>query len=199
MTTTNLSALLLNDEPISLIDAKLHLRLAVTANEAMEYTTEDGYIGSLVISARESAERYTGRTIKQRTRNLYLGGFPSADTIEIPYPPLVSLTGVYYTKRDEVSETEYTDVTVDTQSEPGKVVKDYGKSWPADNLERVNPVRIEYISGYATVPEPIVSAMKLRITDLYEQRGSVIVGTSAVQIPDYYDRLLATYRMWSHL
>ena len=67
------------------------------------------------------------------------------------------------------------DYIVDIQSEPGQIVLAYNESWPTGTLYPSNPITIEFICGYgltgASVPAMIKHAMKIAISDLFENRG----------------------------
>jgi hypothetical protein len=47
------------------------------------------------------------------------------------------------------------------------------------------------------VPEGIKSAILLRISDLYENRGEVVTGVSVGKISGAVDALLRQYREWT--
>ena len=73
------------------------------------------------------------------------------------------------------------DYIVDTDSEPGRIVLDYGEVWPSGVLYPSNPIIVEYVCGYgddgSDVPAGIRHAMKLIISDMYEKRETILVGT----------------------
>lgn len=189
-------------EPITLTEAKLHLRLATTAVLAAAYTDEDDLLNGLIQAAREQVEEAIGRSLITQTRTLYLDAWPSGRTLSLPYPPLASVTGIYYWVDDAVAESTLStdDYGTDTGAVPGKIVLDDDAYWPTDTLRSVSPIRVVYVAGYGVgqdVPASIRAAMKLLLTDLYEHRGEVVVGVTAMRIPDAIDRLLAPYRIWS--
>lgn len=191
-------------EPVTLTEAKLHLRLATTATLAEAYTSEDDLLNDLIQAAREQVERYLERSLVTQTRTLYLQEWPDGDTLTLPYPPLQSVTGVYYWVDEAVAESTVTstDYDVITGTEPGKLVLTSDASWPTDTLRPATPIRVVYVAGYGVgtnIPSAIKSAIKLTLSDLYEHRGEVVIGVSATRIPEALDRLLATYRMWGHL
>lgn len=190
-------------EPVTLTEAKLHLRLATTVALAETYTTEDDLLTDMLAAAREQVERYLDRSLITQSRTLYLAAWPAGRYITLPYPPLKSVTGVYYWIDDAVAESTLAaaDYSVDTYVEPGRIVLDDDASWPTDTLRAMTPIRVVYTAGYGVatdIPAPVRAAIKLILTDLYEHRGEVVVGVSVDRIPAV-ERLLATYRMWSHL
>jgi len=81
-------------EPITLTEAKAHLRVET------DFTEDDTIIGTFISAARESCEARTGRQLVTATYALRLGGFPCGDSIELPKPPLVSVTSITYVDTD---------------------------------------------------------------------------------------------------
>jgi hypothetical protein len=114
--------------------------------------------------------------------------WPNVDFIRMPYGQLQSVTSIKYTDTSE-TEVEFPDPPLlvvdyylaDIDSDPGRVVLRYGKTWPTTTLSPSNPIVIEYICGYgltgSTVEAPIKHAIKLMVSDLYENRESILVGT----------------------
>jgi len=83
-------------EPVSLADAKLHLRL----DDIGGSHPHDALVTSLISSAREFAEHYTGRALAQQTLEVALDSFPNGDTIDLPRPPVASVTSIKYDDSD---------------------------------------------------------------------------------------------------
>jgi len=181
-------------EPISVAEAKTHLRI-VESN-----TDDDTYIGLLITAVRRETENFLGRALITQTWDAYWSKFPaSKDYIDLPLPPLQSVTGVYYTDSDGTENTmSATEYDVDTDSIPGRVVLKYGEQWPTATLQPMNPVRIRFICGHGDastdVPEHFVAAMQLQIADLYDIRGSINIGNIVNKIP-VVQRLLWTDRV----
>jgi uncharacterized phiE125 gp8 family phage protein len=180
--------------------AKVLLAACEFATEVLRYSvaaTDDTYITSLIIVAREQAEAMTRRALITQAWYLYLDQWPKEPFIKIPLPPLQSITGITYTDVDG-NESTFTDYTADIVREPGRAVLKYGCSWPSVKLNPVNPICVEFICGYgatsASVPESIRAAMMLMIGDRYEQREETVVGVPVSKIPAV-DNLLATYRV----
>lgn len=182
-------------EPVLLADAKLHLRIETA------YTADDTYITALLTAAREYVEAITNRKLITQTWKAYLADWPDGDAIQLPFGKLQSVTSVVYIDSDGTSNTFSTDdYTVESDTEPGRVVLNYMESWPSATLRPSNPIQIQYICGYglsgSTVPAPILQAIKLMISDMYEQREPFIVGRSYTPTRAV-DALLSPYRLWS--
>jgi len=175
------------EEPVSLPDARTHLRISD------DETTEDALIQGIITAARIEAERALGRPLVSQTWTAKMDYFPDSDEIELPLPPLVSVSSVKYIDPDGDLQTfSADDYMVDTSGVCGRIYLNYGESWPDIRVEN-NAVRIEFVAGYgdaSAVPEDVMSWMLLRIGDRYEHRESIVVGTIASKLPELGGLLL---------
>lgn len=187
-------------EPISLAEAKAHLRVT--------HTDDDSSIAIYIRAAREWMEGpygFLGRALVTQTWRLTLDAFPTAE-IKIPLPPLQSIVAVSYDNPAGVdtviADTNY---FVDDQSEPGWVVPVSAFSWPTP-INAINSVRIDFVAGYpptsdsppnltSKIPYNIRAAMLLLIGHLYENREENIVGLSVNKLPMGVDMLLRQYKI----
>lgn len=172
-------------EPVTLVEAKLHLRV--------DHSDDDLLISSFISAARIFCEKFTARAFVTQTWELVLDSFPTEE-IQIPLPPLQSVTSVVYDASDgfETTLVAGTNYAVDTASEPGWVVP-MTSGWPQP-LDAINAVRIRFVAGYApsddspsdlarNVPASLKHAILLHVGNLYANRESDIVGTTAVRQP----------------
>lgn len=186
-------------EPLLKDTVKDHLRLV------RGYTDEDDLLDNLIKASRGWAENYTGRAFINQTWRFYLDEFPWDNYIELPKGTLQSVTHLKYTDSGETQSTfSSSDYTVDTASEPGRIVLDYGQSWPSVNLWPTNPIEIEYVAGYGSartnIPMQIRQAMLLLIGHWYENREAFLATRQTGQIaavPLTLQSMLYSYRMWS--
>jgi hypothetical protein len=170
-------------EPVSLTEAKAHLRLAGS--------DEDALLNMLISAARARAEEYTGRSFMTQGWRLWLDAFPcrpqgwwdgvreGADltvtrAISLPRAPVQAVTAVTLYDEDDVphifAEENY---FADTASTPGRLALRRGASWPSV-LRDANGISIEFTAGYglaADVPAALKQGMLTRMAYLYEQRG----------------------------
>ena len=115
-------------EPLSLAEAKLHLRVDA------DITEEDGLIAALIVTARQQAEHRTGRALVSQQWRLGLDQFPD-DSLELPKPKLVSVQSVTYLDSNGTRQTlAGGDYEVITDELVGRLVPAFGKSWPACRL-----------------------------------------------------------------
>lgn len=165
-------------EPISLTEAKLHLRVL------QEDTSEDGYIQSLIIAAREYAEAVTGRALAIQTLEAYAPGFPRDGTaIPLPCPPCVSVISLSFFDNDKAEHmlTVDVDYIVVSNGDDTKIIPAVGETW--SQSYPVVLVKIRYIAGYnppQIMPRGIKQAMLLLIGHWYEHREAVTDMTSNV-------------------
>jgi len=160
-----------SEEPITVQEAKDHLRVDIIDDDAL--------IALYITAAREWCEAFLRRAMITQTFDLTLDQWPCKNQIQLPRPPLQSVTSVTYIDQDNVSYTfDSTDYYVVTGS-PGRLVLNNNASWPSETLRDVAGITIRFVAGYglaASVPELFKSAIKLMVGDLYENRESTIVG-----------------------
>lgn len=180
-------------EPVSLTDMKTHLRLGSA-------TTDDAYITSLIVAIREHTEKLLGRALITQTWDAYIDDWPQEDFIKLPLPPLQSVTWIKYIDSDDITiEFSTANYTVDIISEPGKVKLNYNCDWISGVTLRVlNPINIEFVCGYglaADIPKPIIQYIKMLVTDLYDNRETIVPGMQIGRI-DLAEMLLSNFRFW---
>jgi uncharacterized phiE125 gp8 family phage protein len=178
-------------EPITTAEAKSHLRIDA------EFTDDDVYIASLIKAATQWAELYQGRSFVTRTITLERDRF--SNVMELPAPPLITVTSIKYIDSDGTQQTLSADIyDVDTKSEPGRITLAYNQSWPVIRGD-VNGIEIIYTAGYGAagdVPEMVKSAIKLIVGHLYENRETVTAGITAAELPMGAKSLLSIDRVF---
>ena len=180
------------DEPITLAQAKAHLRV--------DFTDDDVLIGALIVAAREYCEDVLGRALMAQTIEGVLDGEPG-DVILLPRPPLLSVQSIkFYDENDVATLVDPAEYLVDRTSQPGRVVLNAEGEWPDVNLRPANSVTIEFTAGYgddaADVPAKFRQAMLLLIAHWYTHREEVSVGSgSAMPVPFAAAALLGVDRV----
>ena len=159
-------------EPVSLAEMRKHLRDPDTA--------EDTLIDLQITAKRQWVEKRLQMSLVQRTYRADLWNF--ADVMELPVPPLSSVTNIKYYTTDspQVLTTLGSDIyRVDTSA--GLIYRAEGESWPSWSY-RHDAVQITFITGFepigspqdfaGNIPEAIKAAIKLQVGDLFENRES---------------------------
>ena len=182
-------------EPVTLSEIKDHLRLEP------DYDAEDMQLLSIALAARDYVEKITGKLLITQTWDMYLDWWPTGDAIEITKGPLQSVTHIKYTDNLAVQTTwSSAEYSVDTDSDPGRVVLGYDYSWPDFTLHPKNPIVIRFVAGYgasgSSVPPSILHAIKLLIGHFYENREHLVMGSniSIHELPMGVRSLLSCYR-----
>lgn len=176
------------ETPVTLAEAKAHLRVIDSADDAMIQIYLDAAVSNL-----DGRQGLLGRAIVTQTWELVYDEFPCGP-IELPLGPLQSVTSVKYFDTAGIEQTlAPAAYSVDAASDPGWLAPT--ADWPA-TFDMVNAVVIRYVAGYglaAAVPAAIKAGILLMIGDMYENREAAIVGVSRVDNPTV-DRLLFPYR-----
>lgn len=141
-----------------------------------------------------------GRALITQSLEVALSGWPRGRVIELPRPPLVSVTSVKYFDVDDVEATlAASNYHVDTRSTPGRLVLKSTSQWPGTELREVNGVIIRYVAGYGSeasdVPAEMRAAMKLWLGELYEVRENSAAG-GLVTVPSAAEKVLLKYRVF---
>lgn len=167
-------------EPITSAEAKLHCRVDTDA--------DDTIFTALIEAARQACESETQRALISQTLEATYSAWPeNGQGIWIPKPPLTSVTSVKYYDGDGVEQTLSTDIyEVDTASEPGVISLKYGQTWPSLQGDKLAPITVRYVTGYANaaaVPDSLRVGMLLCIGHWYKHREEVMTGTIVAKTP----------------
>lgn len=183
-------------EPVSLPEAKLHLKIDD------DQADDDALVIGLIQAARERAEVFTGRVLVTQTWDVFFDRFPSSDRVALglPHPPLQSVTSISYI--DTNGQTQVwgsANYIVDATRIRARILPAYGGSWPTTR-DVIKAVTVRLVNGYGTdahVPEGIKQAMRLTLAHWYRTRESVIhgPGLTALEMPDSAKALLWSFRV----
>lgn len=190
-------------EPITTAELKAHLRIS--------HNTQDDYLATLIATAREEVERDTWRGLVAATKTFARRGFPGCypfrsarsigRPIEIPSPPLRSVTSITY--RDEAGnsvELSSSLYVVDTIHEPGTIEPAPNTTWPGTQ-DHPAAVVIVCETGYvnaAAVPVSLKHAVKLIAAELFQATAPMALsmsGGGTGTLRTTLDRLLEKWRV----
>jgi uncharacterized phiE125 gp8 family phage protein len=198
-------------EPVSLADAKAHLRL--------DTDDEAGLLSLLIAGAREVAETVTERALVTQTWRMSLDSWCERDgwrervepclapvagrvsgriAVELPKPPLVSVGSV--TTYDEAGVGtlwEPAAYFVDRTGAPGRIVRLRGAPWPVPG-RAAGGIEIVFTAGYGgpeAVPAALRQAILLLVAHWFENREPTPPRTIGAPIPASVYGLLAPFRV----
>jgi uncharacterized phiE125 gp8 family phage protein len=204
-------------EPISLAEAKDHLNVTIS--------DDDARIQNYIRAARANLERKYD--VAFMTQSLVLGRdyFPAVfgmgwgwspgwwlgstwmaqyDLQELRYGylslrwPAQSITSVTYLDTTGTSQVwASSNYILDSDSRPGRLMLGLGKTYPA-TAPLAGAVKVEFVSGHtdpALIPEDMKEAVRLLMGEYYQNRENVVIDTRlvALPIPDGVDALMAPF------
>ena len=189
-------------EPITLAEAKQHLRVSTT--------DQDTLITALIQAAREYVELYCGRSLITQTREQTDDSFYDAawhHAQRLYYGPVQSITSIQYVDMNGDLQTVDTSIyTYNLVSDPATFYAAYGKFWPVPRFQK-DAVIITYVAGYAGtgspldlrggVPEMIKTAIKMLVGHYYDnaRESSTLAAPGLQVVPMGVETLLMPYRM----
>lgn len=177
-----------DETPVSVPDAKLHLRV--------DHSEDDALIEAFIAAATEHLDGWTGtlgRAIVTQTWEQNYAGF--SPELRLPLGPVDAVSSIQYFDADNASqtlpETEYTTLT---DAAGTYIVPAVGKSWPS-TYSRPIAVTVTYVAGLEAdeVPAPIKTAILLMVALWYENREAA-TEASLSELPFGVKALLAPYR-----
>ncbi len=143
-------------EPLSLADAKLHLRVDITDDDAL--------ITALITSVRQYAETITRRAFIQQTWQYVIDSFPGPTMTGVPWGKTFTLPAhaieIEKSRVQQVTAINYLDMSgnpqvmpaaqyvVDYSSEPCRVTPVFGQIWPIP-MPQIGAVNVQFVAGYA--------------------------------------------------
>ena len=168
------------EEPISLEEAKAHLRVTDDS--------EDALIELYVRAAREWVENYTGHTLLARTFTQRFNAW--GDYLTLYHHPVTTVPTIEYDSADD-DQAAFTDYAFSLGQRPMRIYPT--SSFPS--LRSNGYITVTYTAGYAegTVPDALIQAVLLTIGHWHTTRASV--SEDAMQeVPLAVRSLCAAYR-----
>lgn len=165
------------EEPITLAEAKEWLRV--------DSSDEHELITALISAARRSVEKNLSRSIIERTMQAKVDSF--AYLYRIPFPPVTDVTAVSY------YNTESPQILTPLNPSDWIVHADRGILEMKRDIEvptydhRLDAIHITFKTGVdvtsspeGTLPSDMLTAMKMIMASMYENRESVTIGQGYV-------------------
>ena len=176
-------------EPVSLAEAKAHLRL--------EDDAEDALVEAAITAARLYVERATRRALIAQGWRVFLDAWPASRIVDIPIAPLIAVDAVtVYDEDGEATVMEAEAYQVDAVSVPGRL-RLIGTA-PAPG-QALNGIAIDVTAGHGEaaedVPAPLRQAILQLIAHWHENRSATTSDRTTVIAPLGVDALIAPYRV----
>jgi len=151
-------------EPLSLAEAKRHLRVVVS--------DEDALVLGLITAARASCETRTQNQLVASRWKLVLDSFPGLaehggasyvpwgktyglppNAIVIPRGPVLQVVSITYLDMGGTVQTltagQANDYVVDLSSNPARITPPFGKVWPPNVMPQIGAVTVTFDAGHA--------------------------------------------------
>jgi uncharacterized phiE125 gp8 family phage protein len=166
-----------NAEPVTLAEAKAHLRITDDA--------EDALILNYIRAAREWVENYTGHILVRRTFTEYRSAF--VRYFELMRRPIVTVASVGYPDTNGDPQSILTADLVVTTRNPVRVYPAINSWWPS--LQTNGEITITYTAGYAEgeVPQELAQAILVLTGHFHVNRSAAADPPAAVfALCDHY-------------
>ena len=176
-----------NDEVVTLVEAKAQLRL--------DHDYEDTEIQGFIDAAIKIAESYIGGIIL--SRDVEFGLEDWVERFDFPVGPASAVLTVKYQKSGNVTYTTAAETDFKLyafgNNKHQLILKEAIRSFSLVT-ETLDAVKINATIGWlkADIPEDIIHAVKLILTDLYEFRGE-----KEVKLNTSSKNLLRPYKHWA--
>lgn len=154
-------------EPVSLAEAKAHLRLTSTE--------EDAQIVRLLAAARKAVERRTGLALIAQGWSAFADDWPGEGTFHLPLWPVIEITALkVHGEEEEVQEIDPAHYFCDLVSRPARLVLRPWRTWQKPG-RIANGIEIALTAGFGAsagaVPEDLREAVLKTLAHWYEWRG----------------------------
>ncbi len=143
-------------EPLSLLEAKVHLRVDITDDDAL--------ISALIASVRQYAETITRRAFIQQIWQYVIDSFPGPTLTGVPWGKTFTLPRhaieIEKSRVQMVTAINYLDMSgnpqvmpaanyvVDYSSEPCRITPVFGQIWPIP-MPQIGACNVQFVAGYA--------------------------------------------------
>ncbi|MEZ5818327.1 MAG: head-tail connector protein [Hyphomicrobiaceae bacterium] len=177
-------------EPVSLAEAKAHLRVDGPA--------EDALIQSLVVTSRLHIEAALGLALITQSWSYFLDRWPKAGRLVLPLRPVAAVSHIRLWNDEGMSEAlDPSQFLLDGHGMPPRLVALSGLADPAP-ARVANGIEIGFTAGFGAspgdVPATIRHALLLLVAHWYENREPVQIGVGVNAVPAMVSDLLAPYR-----
>ena len=173
-------------EPVTLVDAKAHLRLTIP--------DDDVYITTLITTARRAVENRFAISLMQQSWALFADAWPADNVFRIPLWPVLSVDGLTsFADDDTALIIDPGNYFLDAATRPARLALRQGRAFPAPT-RKINGLKLSFTSGFgataASVSAEIKQALMAIVADWYQNRGDDQGGA----LPAVALEILSAYR-----
>jgi len=178
-------------EPLSLADAKTHLRVDVTDDDAL--------IANLITGARSELERGLGRAFITQSYTYLLDAWPSGFAVNLPIAPVQSVDQVrIYALDGSFAVLPPGGYLLDGLGSPPRLIRRGSLAWQ-NPLLPANGIAIDFTCGHGANPGDVPAALRiatlLLVAHWYEHRQLAEAGVPDIGLPEMVRDLIAPYRV----
>ncbi|MCE1235088.1 MAG: head-tail connector protein [Hyphomicrobiales bacterium] len=176
-------------EPVSLDEAKAHLRL--TGSD------DDDYLSALIVAARLQVETAIRRVLIDQTWRIYRDDWPADGLVDLPLAPIRSVAEITVYDADGAPKILSSAAwQLDAASSPARLKLLGAGPSPGRPL---NGVEIDVVAGYGpsgvSVPQPLRLAIMMLVARWFENREGAAYGVVPSSVADAFEALIAPFRV----
>lgn len=176
-------------EPVTLAEAKAHLRLTGT--------DDDDYVAAMITAARIQVETATRRVLIEQTWRVFRDDWPADGLVEISVVPLTAVTAVtVYDAAGDPTVLPSSAWRLDAASTPARLQLIGAAPTPG---REINGIEIDVAAGYGSsglaVPQPLRLAIMTLVARWYEDREGLAYGIVPSRVAGAFEALVAPFRV----
>lgn len=176
-------------EPVSLADAKEHMRI--------DTGDEDSLILALIVAARSHVEAVTGVTMIHQTFRQYFSTWPGREVVLSRFPVVRVEAVTSYDRQGGAHDATAAATGPMPMQRPATLSLD--TSSLAVPEPGYNGIEIDFVAGFGEtsidVPGELRRAVMMLVSHWYEFRGAIAPHHQAVSVPDGFDALISPHRL----
>ena len=185
MTTAQITAPAI--EPVSLAEAKQHLRV--------DDTDSDALIGELITAARQYLEQASDTRLISQTWRQFEDAWPVSNCLNLKIHPVQSVLSVTaYDNEGVARPVDSSEYEVDLVSRPARILAAGGIA----ASRAMNGIEVDIVAGYGDtpldVPDTLKRAILMLVAHWYEFRGAVAPHDQPVSLPPGFDTLIGPFK-----
>ncbi len=176
-------------EPVTLVEAKAHLRITGTE--------DDEYLAAQITAARIQVETATRRLLIDQVWRIYRDDWPSDGRIDLSPNPITEIVEiVLYDESGAPAVLPPSEWRFDAATSPARL---FLTGAPPVSPRLFNGLEIDVRCGYGpsglSVPQPLRLAIVMLVARWYENREGYGLGIVPSSVADAFEALVAPHRV----